>query len=52
MPKKKHKESATEQNARFQAEAHKLIDAGELSPTEAEAALDKLVLASKTCHED
>lgn len=43
MPKKKHKETQSEQAARFRKEAQKLIDAGELSPTEAEEALDRLV---------
>lgn len=43
MPEKKHKETQAEQSARFKAEVQKLIDAGELSPTEAEEALDKLV---------
>ena len=43
MPKKKSKETASEQSARFQAEVQKLIDAGELSRTEADAALDRLV---------
>lgn len=46
MPKKKLKETPEEQSARFQAEVQKLIDAGELSPTEAETALDKLVRKS------
>ena len=36
MPKAKHKETP-------EAEVQKLIDAGELSPIEAEAALDKIV---------
>lgn len=43
MPKKKHKETPEEQSARFRTEAEKLVAAGELSPTEAEEALDKLV---------
>lgn len=43
MPKQKHKETPEEQNARFRAEVEKLIAAGELSPTEAEGALDALV---------
>lgn len=42
MPKKKRKETPAEQSARFKKEAQMLIDAGELSPTEAEARLDKL----------
>ena len=48
MPKKQNPESPKEQSERFRREAQKLIDAGELSPTEAEAALDKLVRSSAT----
>jgi len=43
MPTKKHKETPEEQSAGFRAEVEKLIAAGELSPIEADAALDKLV---------
>lgn len=43
MPKKKHKESASKQAARFREETQKLIDAGELSPTDADDALDKIL---------
>ena len=43
MPKKKNPETPEEQSARFLTEAQKLIDAGELSPTDAEEALDRLV---------
>lgn len=43
MPKKKRKETPSEQAARFRKEAQKLIDAGELNPTEAEEALNALV---------
>ena len=43
MPKKLKAETAKEQAARFRAEVAKLIEAGELSPTDADAALDKLV---------
>ena len=46
MPKKKTTESQKEQSARFRAEVERLIAAGELSPTEAEGALDKLVRRS------
>lgn len=42
MPKVKNKETPEQQSARFRAEVQKLIDAGELSPTEADARLDKL----------
>jgi polyhydroxyalkanoate synthesis regulator phasin len=43
MPKKISKETAKEQSERFKREVKRLIDAGELSPTEAAAALDTLV---------
>lgn len=48
MPKKKHKESASEQSKRFRKEAQKLIDDGELSPTEAEKALNLLVQTQRS----
>ena len=47
MPKKKRSETAEEQSARFRAEVERLIAAGELSPTEAEGALDTLVRRSR-----
>lgn len=43
MPKKASAESPAEQSARFKLEAQKLIDAGELSPTDAEAAMDRIL---------
>jgi hypothetical protein len=43
MPKKAKPETPAEQSARFKREAQKLIDAGELSPTDAAAAMDRLV---------
>lgn len=43
MPKKKPGMTPEEQSERFKADAGKLIEAGELNPTEAEAALDSLV---------
>ena len=43
MPKKKRQESQTEQSKRFKKDAQRLIDAGELNPTAADAALDALV---------
>ena len=43
MPKKKREEPQTEQSARFQAEVARLIAAGELNPTEADEALDRIV---------
>ena len=47
MPKKQNAESAKEQSNRFEREAQRLIDAGELNPTEADAAVDNLVRRSK-----
>lgn len=43
MPKKKRNETPDDQSARFRAEVERLIEAGELSPTDADAALDHLV---------
>jgi hypothetical protein len=43
MPKKKPGMTPEEQSEAFKREAQRLIDAGELSPTEADAALDRLV---------
>ncbi len=48
MPKKKRQETQEEQSARFLAEAQKLVDAGELNPTEVEEKLDALVRRSRT----
>ena len=43
MPKKKRHETQAEQSERFKKDAQRLIDAGELSPTDADAALDSLI---------
>lgn len=43
MPPKLNPETPKQQYARFKREAQKLIDAGELDPTEAEAGMDRLV---------
>jgi hypothetical protein len=43
MPRKQHSETPEEQSARFRKEVQRLIAAGELSPTDADAALDRLV---------
>jgi hypothetical protein len=47
MPKKKRPESQAEQSARFRAEVEKLIAAGELSPTDAEEGLERLLAREK-----
>jgi hypothetical protein len=43
MPKKKPGMTPEEQSEAFKREAQRLIDAGELNPTAAEAAVDRLV---------
>jgi hypothetical protein len=50
MPKKKHPETPEEQAKRFRAKVRELIDAGELNPTEADAALDALVRKGSQTH--
>jgi polyhydroxyalkanoate synthesis regulator phasin len=47
MPKKNPGMTPEEQSEQFKREAQKLIDAGELNPTEADAALDRLVTRAK-----
>jgi len=47
MPKKQNPESPEDQAKRFRAKVQELIDAGELSPTDADAALDRLVRKAK-----
>ena len=47
MPKKKHHETQATQSARFKRDAQKMIDDGELNPTEAAAALERLVASQK-----
>lgn len=48
MPKKLKPETPNEQGERFKREAQKLVDAGELNPIEADAALDKVVRRQAT----
>ena len=48
MPKAKAKLPPEEQRRRFEEEVRKRIAAGELNPTEADAALDSLVRRSST----
>lgn len=45
-PKSKDAMTPEQQSEAFKREAQRLIDAGELDPTEAEAALDRLVRRS------
>ena len=51
MPKKKHNETPAEQSARFKAEVARLVEAGELSPTDAEARLSALVALASAAPE-
>ena len=46
MPKAKNPLTPEEQRKRFEEEVRKRVAAGELSPTDADAALDKLVRRS------
>lgn len=43
MPPKKNHETQAEQSARFKKDARKLAKAGELSLTDADAALDRMI---------
>ena len=45
MPKKMRTESAGEQSERFRAEIRRMIDAGELNPTEADERFERTVRA-------
>lgn len=47
MPKKKQSETQEQQSARFRAEVERLVAAGELNPTEADKALDRIVKKSR-----
>jgi hypothetical protein len=46
MPPKKNPETQAEQSARFKRDAKELVKAGELSLTDADAALDNIVRRS------
>jgi hypothetical protein len=48
MPKKANPESPEEQSKRFRAKVRELIDAGELNPTEADAAFERLMAKVRT----
>jgi hypothetical protein len=47
MPKKQNAESQGEQSERFKREAQKLIDAGELNPTEADEKVESLLTGAR-----
>lgn len=47
MPKKKTSESPEEQGERFKREAERLIAAGELDPTEADCAIERILHTQK-----
>jgi hypothetical protein len=46
MPKKQNPVTPEEQSKRFKREVRRLIDAGDLNPADADAALDRLVRKS------
>jgi polyhydroxyalkanoate synthesis regulator phasin len=48
VPKKKNQESQAEQSERFKRAVRDLVDAGELNPTEADKAFDRLMGQVKT----
>ena len=52
MPKKQNPETPKEQSKRFRRDAQRLVDAGELSPTDADAALDALIRRSSNNNVD
>lgn len=52
MPKKKHQDRPEAQSERFRSEAQKLIDAGDLNPTEANAAFERAVGKVRVAKED
>lgn len=43
MPKKKHPESQKEQSDRFKKSVAELVAAGELNPTDADAAFERMM---------
>ena len=43
MPKRKKEESQKEQSERFRRAVQELVDAGELSPTEAEERFEQMI---------
>lgn len=48
MPKKQNAESQKDQSERFKREAQNLIDVGELSPTEADKQMDRMLRQKAT----
>lgn len=46
MPKKKRQETQAEQSERFKKAVRDLVDAGELNPTEADEAFERLISSS------
>ena len=48
MPKKQQKETQKEQSERFKKAVQDMIDAGELNPTEADDAFEKIIHKIKT----
>ncbi len=48
MPKKKVQETQAEQSERFKNAVREMIDAGELNPTEADEAFERLLSKAKS----
>ncbi|MFC3440599.1 hypothetical protein ACFOKF_05195 [Sphingobium rhizovicinum] len=51
MPKKQNAENQAEQSERFVREAQKLIDAGELDPTEADEKIERILTKAPAAKE-
>ena len=52
MPKKKVQESQTDQSDRFRKAVRDLVDAGELSPTEADERFEQVLRLSKMAEKE
>jgi len=52
MPKKSPGMTPEEQSETFKREAQRMIDAGELNPTAAEAAMDKVLRTAKSARSE
>jgi hypothetical protein len=50
MPKRKNPETPAQQSERFRREAQKRIDAGQLSPAEADEAIDRMIRQNIKLH--
>lgn len=52
MPRKKVKETPEQQAERFERSVREMVDAGELSPTEADAQFERAIAAVARLRED